>query len=149
MVLVGLAVAGLCVVAAVAGIDVLVKHGGRGNAIGSIVVGATIAVLCAGGTYVGYAFVRAGIRIGRLQHPEERHVVRQSAIWIVLIATLGATLPLPIFEKVLFGIVLDIVGLAALAEDLEPTRTERTPRAVRKPGPQNRYSLRVFRRRRP
>jgi len=63
MAITGVLLASVCLVLGAAATRFLVGHADGGHLAGTIVLGVTATFLLAGGTFLGYAFVRAAIRM--------------------------------------------------------------------------------------
>ena len=75
---------------------------------------------------MGYAFIRAAIRMGAAPEPDPRRIVRHTLASFVAPLVFGiAFLPVPLALRTFMSIGLLIVVIAGLARDLEPPRQKR------------------------
>jgi hypothetical protein len=98
-----------------------------GGVAGAMIFTLTACFLLAGGTYVGYAFVRAAVRMKDSTEPNQRRTLTSSVVWLVSAVSFWL-LPMPDFSlalRVFVCVCLVVVGFAGLAQDLEPPRRKR------------------------
>jgi hypothetical protein len=127
MAITGVLLATVCLVLGAGATRFLVGHADGGNLAGTIVLGVTAAFLLAGGTFLGYAFVRAAIRMKATTEMNPRRSIRSSVAGLVLTAGFWL-LPMPgisLAERIFVCLALIVIVLADMAMELEPPRRKR------------------------